>query len=86
MKNSQTSNKVVAIQKMSDEELAELITDLKNDIEHLEFVYTARNLSGICTKEDFENDSRYHRYCELLLEIAKNEQKTRKSKTKNELK
>ena len=26
-------------------------------------------------KEDFENDSRYHRYCELLLEIAKNEQK-----------
>lgn len=30
-------------------------------------------------KEDFENDSRYHRYCELLLEIAKNEQKNRKN-------
>lgn len=29
-------------------------------------------------KEDFENDSRYHLYCELLLEIPKNEQKNRK--------
>lgn len=79
MKKSQMSNKVFTIQKLSDNGLDELITDLKNDIEHLEFVYTARNLSGICTKEDFENDSRYHRYCELLLEIAKNEQKNRKN-------
>jgi len=79
MKKSQTSNKVFTIQKLSDNGLDELIKDLKTDIEHLEFVYTARNLSGICTKEDFENDSRYHRYCELLLEIAKNEQKNRKN-------
>lgn len=79
MKNLQTSNKVFTIQKLSDNGLDELIKDLKTDIEHLEFVYTARNLSGICTKEDFENDSRYHRYCELLLEIAKNEQKNRKN-------
>jgi len=79
MKKSQTSNKVFTIQKLSDNGLDELIKDLKTDIEHLEFVYTARNLSGICTKEDFENDSRYHLYCELLLEIAKNEQKNRKN-------
>lgn len=79
MKKSQTNNKVFTIQKLSDNGLDELIKDLKADIEHLEFVYTARNLSGICAKEDFENDSRYHRYCELLLEIAKNEQKNRKN-------
>ena len=30
-------------------------------------------------KEDFENNSRYHLYCVLLLEIAKNEQKNRKN-------
>lgn len=79
MKKSQTSNKVVAIQKISDDKLAELIKDLKEDKEHLEFVYTARKLSSICTKENFVNDSRYYRYCELLLEIAENEQKNRKN-------
>lgn len=86
MKKSQTSNKVFAIQKLSDNGLDELIKGLKADNEHLEFVYTAKNLSGMCAKEDIERNSRYHLYCELLLEIAKNEQKTRKSKTKNELK
>ena len=30
-------------------------------------------------KEDIERNSRYHLYCELLLEIAKNEQKNRKN-------
>lgn len=70
---------MTAIQKMSDDGLAELIKDLKADIEHLEFVYTARNLSGICTKEDFEQYARYYSYCKLLLEIAKNEQKNRKN-------
>lgn len=70
---------MTAIQKMTDDGLAELIKNLKEDIEHLEFVYTAKKLSGICTKEDFENDSRYHLYCELLLELAENEQKNRKN-------
>ena len=56
MKKSQTNNKVFAIQKMSDDGLAELIKDLKEDKEHLEFVYTARKLSSICTKENFVNE------------------------------
>lgn len=86
MKKSQTSNKVFAIHKMSDDGLAELIKDLKNDIEHLEFVYTAKNLSGMCAKEDIEPYARYRSYCILLLDAVKKEQKTRKSKTKNELK
>lgn len=79
MKKSQTSNKVFAIQKMSDEELAELITDLKNDIEHLEFVYTAKNLSGMCAKQDIEPYARYRSYCILLLDAVKKEQKNRKN-------
>ena len=86
MKKSQTSNKVFTIQKLSDNGLDELIIDLKNDIDHLDFSFTAKNLLGMGVKEDIERNSRYHRYCELLLEIAKNEQKTRKSKTKKELK
>ena len=68
---------MTAIQKISNDGLDELITDLKNDIEHLEFVYTAKNLSGMGVKEDIERDARYHLYCELLLEIAKNERKNR---------
>ena len=82
MKKSQTSNKVVAIQKMSDDGLAELIKDLKADIEQLEFAFTAKNLLGMGVKEELERNTRCHIYCELLLEIAKNEQKNRKSKTK----
>ena len=77
---------MTAIQKISDDALAELITDLKKDIEQLEFSFAAKNLLGMGVREDIERNSRYHLYCELLLEIAKNEQKTRKSKTKNELK
>lgn len=79
MKNSKTSNKVFTIQKLSDNGLAELITDLKNDIEHLEFVYTAKNLSGICAKEDIEPYARYRSYCILLLDVVKKEQKNRKN-------
>ena len=86
MKKSQTISNVFSIQKLSDNGLAELITDLKNDIEHLEFVYTAKNLSGMCAKEDIEPYARYRSYCILLLDAVKKEQKTRKSKTKNELK
>lgn len=86
MKKSQTSNKVFTIQKLSDNGLDELITDLKNDIDHLEFAFTAKNLLGMRVKEDLERNRRYHIYCELLLKIAKNEQKNRKSKTKKELK
>ena len=82
MKKSQTSNNMLAIQKMSENGLDELITDLKNDIDHLDFSFTAKNLLGMGVKEDIERNSRYRIYCELLLEIAKNEQKTRKSKTK----
>jgi hypothetical protein len=77
MKKSQTSNKVFTIQKLSDNGLDELITDLKNDIEHLEFVYTAKNLSGMCAKEDIEPYIRYRSYCVLLLDVVKNEQKNR---------
>ena len=54
MKNSQTSNKVFTIQKLSDNGLDELIKDLENDIEHLEFVYTAKNLSGMCAKDELK--------------------------------
>ena len=72
-----TLSQMTIIHKMSDNGLTKLITDLKNDIEHLEFVYTAKNLSGMGVKEDIERDARYHLYCELLLEIAKNEQKNR---------
>ena len=70
---------MTAIQKMSDDGLAKLITDLKSDIEQLEFAFTAKNLLGMSVKEDIERNSRYHLYCELLLEIAKNEQKNRKN-------
>ena len=68
---------MTAIHKMSDDGLAKLITDLKNDIEQLDFISIAKNLSGMGVKEDIERNSRYHLYCELLLEIAKNEQKNR---------
>ena len=34
--------------------------------------------AAVGVKEDIERNSRYHLYCELLLEIAKNEQKNRK--------
>lgn len=64
---------------MSDNGLNELITDLKNDIEQLDFSFTAKNLLGMGVKEDIERNTRYHIYCELLLEIAKNEQKNRKN-------
>ena len=64
---------------MSDDGLAKLITDLKSDIEQLDFISIAKNLSGMGVKEDIERNSRYHLYCELLLEIAKNEQKNRKN-------
>ena len=68
---------MTAIHKMSDDGLAKLITDLKSDIEQLDFISIAKNLSGMGVKEDIERNSRYHLYCELLLEIAKNEQKNR---------
>ena len=70
---------MTAIQKISNDGLDELITDLKNDIEHLEFVYTAKNLSGMGVKEDIERNSRYHLYCELLLDAVKKERKNRKN-------
>ena len=70
---------MTAIQKISNDGLAKLITDLKNDIEQLDFISIAKNLSGMGVKEDIERNSRYHLYCELLLEIAKNEQKNRKN-------
>ena len=77
MKNSQTSNKVFAIQKMSDDGLVKLINDLKADIEQLEFAFTAKNLLGMGVKEDIERNSRYHLYCELLLDALKKECKNR---------
>lgn len=86
MKKSQTSNKVFAIQKMSDDGLTKLITDLKADIEQLEFAFTAKNLLGMGVKEDIERNSRYRSYCILLLDAVKKECKNRKSKTKKELK
>lgn len=90
MKKSQTSNKVVAIQKMSDDGLAELINDLKADIEQLEFAFTAKNLLGMGVKEDIERNTRCRIYCELLLDVVKKERKNRKnqqfSTNKNELK
>ena len=70
---------MTAIHKMSDDGLVKLINDLKADIEQLEFAFTAKNLLGMGVKEDIERNSRYHIYCELLLEIAKNEQKNRKN-------
>lgn len=93
MKKSQTNNKVFTIQKLSDNGLDELIIDLKNDIDHLEFVYTAKNLSGMCAKEDIEPYARYRSYCILLLDAVKKERKKREngknqqiSTNKNELK
>lgn len=80
MKKSQTISDALAIQKMCDDALAELIKDLKADIEQLELTFTAKSLLGMGVKEDFERNSRYHLYCELLLEIAKNEQKNRKNR------
>ena len=72
-------DKMTTIQKMSDDGLSKLITDLKNDIEHLEFALTAKNLLGMGVREDIERNTRCRMYCELLLEIAKNEQKNRKN-------
>ena len=90
MKKSQTSNKCFAIQKISNDGLAELITDLKNDIEQLDFISIAKNLSGMGVKEDIERDARYRSYCILLLDAVKKERKKRKnqqiSANKNELK
>ena len=73
---------MTTIHKMSDDGLTKLIKDLKADIEQLDFSFVFKNLLGMGVKEDIERNSRYHLYCELLLEIAKNEQKNRKSKTK----
>ena len=70
---------MTAIQKMSDDILAKLIKDLKTDIVHLEFVYTAKNLSGMCAKEDIEPYARYRSYCILLLDTVKKERKNRKN-------
>lgn len=77
---------MLAIQKMSDDGLSKRIKDLKADIEHLEFVYTAKKLSGMCETEDIEQYARYRSYCILLLDAVKKERKNRKSKTKKELK
>ena len=81
---------MTAIQKMSDDGLVKLINDLKADIEQLEFAFTAKNLLGMGVKEDIERNSRYHLYCELLLDALKKERKNRKnqqiSTNKNELK
>ena len=68
-----------AIHKMSDDGLAKLITDLKSDIVQLEFAFTAKNLLGMGVKEDIERNSRYHLYCELLLDVVKKERKNRKN-------
>lgn len=68
---------MTAIHKMSDDGLAKLITDLKSDIEQLEFAFTAKNLLGMSVKEDIERNSRYHLYCELLLDAVKKERKNR---------
>lgn len=81
MKNSQTISDelfhMTAIQKMSDDVLVKLINDLKADIEQLEFAFTAKNLLGMGVKEDIERNSRYHLYCELLLDAVKKERKNR---------
>ena len=69
---------MTAIQKMSDDGLVELIKDLKKDIEQLDFSFTAKNLLGMGVKEDIERNSRYHLYCELLLDVVKMERKNRK--------
>lgn len=71
MKKSQTNNKVFTLQKMSDNGLDELIKNLKEDKEHLEFVYTAKKLSGMCETEDIEQYARYRSYCILLLDAVK---------------
>lgn len=68
---------MTAIQKMSDDGLVELIKDLKKDIEQLDFSFTAKNLLGMGVKEDIERNSRYHLYCELLLDAVKKERKNR---------
>ena len=68
---------MTAIQKMSDDGLDKLITDLKNDIEQLEFAFTAKNLLGMGVKEDIERNSRCRLYCELLLDVVKKERKNR---------
>ena len=68
---------MTTIQKMSDDGLAELIKDLKADIEQLDFSFTAKNLLGMGVKEDIERNSRYHLYCELLLDAVKKERKNR---------
>lgn len=68
---------MTTIQKMSDDGLAELIKDLKADIEQLEFSFTAKNLLGMGVREDIERNSRYHLYCELLLDVVKKERKNR---------
>ena len=70
---------MTAIHKMSDDGLVKLINDLKADIEQLEFAFTAKNLLGMGVREDIERNTRCRIYCELLLEIAKNEQKNRKN-------
>ena len=77
MKKSQTISEVFAIQKLSDNGLDELITDLKSDIKHLEFVFTAKKLSGMCANEDIEQYARYHSYCVLLLDVLKKEHNNR---------
>ena len=69
---------MTAIQKMSDDVLAKLIKDLKTDIEHLEFSFTAKNLLGMGVKEDIERNERYRSYCILLLDTVKKERKNRK--------
>jgi hypothetical protein len=68
---------MTAIQKLSDNGLAKLITDLKNDIDHLEFAFTAKNLLGMGVKEDIERNMRCRMYCELLLDAVKKERKNR---------
>ena len=47
---------MTAIQKISNDGLAKLITDLKSDIEQLELAYTAKNLLGMGVKEDIERN------------------------------
>ena len=69
---------MTTIQKISDDALAELIKDLKKDIEQLDFSFAAKNLLGMGVREDIERNSRYHLYCELLLDVVKMERKNRK--------
>lgn len=71
MKKSQLSNNILTIQKLGDDELAKLITDLKKDIEQLDFSFTVKKLLGMGVKEDIERNSRYRSYCVLLLDAVK---------------